>query len=345
MEIFLQECQINSLDQEGRELLNAEITVKDIIESISSLKNGKAAGPDGLSAEFYKKFQDLISPRLQTVYRYAYEQGKLPETLNESTITLIPKVDKDLEDPGSYRAIALLNTDQKILTKILSRRLSSVISKLIHYDQTGFIPKRYSSHNLRRLFNVLYSKRKRDMDLAVISLDAEKAFDQVEWSYLFNIMEKFKLGDRFCRWVRILYSNPTARIMTNRMLSAKFKLARGCRQGCPLSPLLFALGIEPLAEKIRSKPEIYGYNTDTTTNKISLYADDVLIYITKLEISIPNLFNVINKFGTFSGYRINWNKSEIMPVTEINLNILQQYPLKVVKDKFKYLGINVTKSS
>ena len=86
--------------------------------------------------------------------------------------------------------------------------------------------------------------------------------------------------------------------------------------------------IEPLAERIRSEPEIYGYNTDTTTNKISLYADDVLIYITKPEISIPKLFNVITKFGTFSGYRINWNKSEIMPITGIKSNILQQYPIK-----------------
>ena len=82
-----------------------------------------------------------------------------------------------MEDPGSYRAIALLNTDKKILTKVLSRRLSLVISKLIHYDQTGFIPKRYSSHNLRRLFNIIYSKRVWDTELAVISLDAEKAFD------------------------------------------------------------------------------------------------------------------------------------------------------------------------
>ena len=158
---------------------------------------------------FIRNFKILISPRLHTVYKYTYEQGKLPESLNESTITLIPKVDKDLEDPGSYRAIALLNTDQKILTKVLSRRLSLVITKIIHHDQTGFIPKRYSSYNLRRLFNIIYSKRVNgDRELAVISLDAEKAFDQVEWPYLFNIMEKFQLGDRFCKWVRIYIRIP-----------------------------------------------------------------------------------------------------------------------------------------
>ena len=148
---------------------------KQIGESIRSLKNGKAAGPDGLSVEFYKKFHDLISPRLQTIYKYAYEQGKLPETLNESTITLIPKVDKDLEDPGSYRAIALLNTDQKILTKILSQRLSLVINKLIHHDQTGFIPKRYSTYNLRRLFNI---KIKRELTCSKFDLYFMRSYDE-----------------------------------------------------------------------------------------------------------------------------------------------------------------------
>lgn len=128
------------------------------------------------------------------------------------------------------------------------------------------------------------------------------------------------------------------------MLSTKFNLSRGCRQGCSLSPLLFALAIEPLAESVRNHPGIFGYNTRDTRNKISLYADDVLIYITKLETSIPNLLNLITQFGQFSGYRINWNKSEIMPITKFNLHTIQQSPFKIVKDKFKYLGIYVTKT-
>lgn len=103
------------------------------------MKNGKVAGPDGLNCEFYKKCHDLISPHLETLYNCAFTQQKLPETLNESTITLIPKMDKDL-DPGSYRDIALLNTDQKILTNILAHRLSLMIHKLNRfYLKTLFV--------------------------------------------------------------------------------------------------------------------------------------------------------------------------------------------------------------
>lgn len=190
----------------------------------------------------------------------------------------------------------------------------------------------------------MYTHRKSVEPLTIITLDAEKAFDQVEWSYLFAALEKFGLGHNFIKWIRILYANPRAKILTHQTLSPSFSLQRGNRQGCVLSPLLFSLAIEPLAENIRSNLNIHGYNTKYTKNKISLYADDILLYITKPQQSIPNLLSLINLFGTFSGYRINWNKSEIMPVNYDDVSFLQQFPFKVKKYEIKYLGVIVTKN-
>lgn len=82
----------------------------------------------------------------------------------------------------------------------------------------------------------------------VISLDAEKAFDCVEWSYLFNVLHKFNLGENFIRWVKLLYNNPLAAVIINGCRSDNFSLHLSTCQGCPLSPALFALAIEPLAE-------------------------------------------------------------------------------------------------
>jgi hypothetical protein len=92
--------------------------------------------------------------------------------------------------------------------------------------------------------------------------------------------------------------------------------------------MLFGLAIEPLAECIRSHPGIYGYNTRHTTNKISLYANDVLIYIT----NPLNLLSTINKFGTSSGYRIN----------VLLIYLFQTVPLNLPKSFFKKLDSTVT---
>lgn len=342
MQNFLDKCDLPVLSQEDGKLLNAKITCEEISKAISSLKNGKSPGPDGLSNEFYKSLRFKLIPYLFKMYNKAYEEESLPPTLNEAVITVLPKKGKDLEQVASYRPISLLNSDQKILTKILAKRLSSVINKLVHNDQTGFVPGRCSLHNLRRLCNIIYSSKIQE-DLVVLSLDAEKAFDQVEWPYLFAVLEKFQLGKKFISWIKLLYKKPVAKILTNQTLSTQFTLSRGTRQGCVLSPLLFALALEPLAETIRKHPQIHGYNTAYTTNKISLYADDILLYISQPQTSIPAILSVINDFSSFAGYRINWEKSELLPIKQRNHNWLSAVPFKVAPEKITYLGIIVTK--
>lgn len=153
----------------------------ELIETIRSLKNGKSPGPDGLGNEIIKKFSDLLAPYLHRMYNQVYKACVLPQTLNEAIITLIPKKGKDLVEVGSYRPVSLLNADQKILAKTLARRLSLFMSKMVYPDQTGFIPKRNSFYNFRCLFNIMHSPRHPKEDLIILSLDAEKAFDQAEW--------------------------------------------------------------------------------------------------------------------------------------------------------------------
>lgn len=237
---FLDSCNLPTLTQEGKNFLNADLSILDIQDAITSLKSGKAAGPDGYPGEFYKEFSDLLSPYLLKMYIHANLDNTLPLSMREATIIVIPKKGKDPEEVGSYRLISPLTYDQKILAKSLARRLSSLISKLIHPDQTGFIPNRHSFFNLRRLFNVIYSQRERTSDLADLSLDAEKAFDQLEWPYLFAIPRRFDLGEQFENSLKILYHRPCARIVTSKTLSPTFQLHRGTRQGCSLSPMLFA---------------------------------------------------------------------------------------------------------
>lgn len=150
---------------------------------------------------------------------------------------------------------------------------------------------------------------------AAISLDAEKAFDRVEWPFLFSTLKAFGFGEGYISWVKLLYSNPRAAVLTNGMISAQFDLKRGTRQGCPLSPLLFALILEPLAQAIRQSPLFPGVQIGQVSHKLMLYADDILLFVTQPDHSIPALLEIVESFSRISGYNINWTKSEALPLT------------------------------
>lgn len=116
----------------------------------------------------------------------------------------------------------------------------------------------------------------------------------MEWEYLFDVLNRFGLGSGFVE-----------RVLVNGSVSDVFPLSRGMRQGCPLSPLLFALPIEPLAETIRTHQGPSGVKLGDIDYRISLYADDVLLFITNPENSILTLISILNRFVLISGCKIN----------------------------------------
>ncbi len=127
----------------------------------------------------------------------------LPNTLYEANISLILKKNKDETDPASYRPIALQNFDRKVVTKTLATRLNKHLSSIIHPDQTGFIPGRFSFFNVRRLLNTIYANHTKVNEAAILSLDA-----QVEWPYMFGSLQKFGFGETFISWVKLIYARP-----------------------------------------------------------------------------------------------------------------------------------------
>lgn len=100
-------------------------------------------------------------------------------------------------------------------------------------------------------------------------------------SYLFELLDRFGFGENFCNWVKLLYNDPYAEIMTNNIISKPIRIGRGCRQGGPLSPLLFLIAIEPFAIAVREHTMISGIHVRGFDHRIALYADDVILFLRK----------------------------------------------------------------
>ncbi len=342
LQSFFDKLTLPSVSADQNNLLGGEISDAEILQAINSLKCNKTPGPDGYTSEFYKKFALQLCPLLRAMLNESWSSGYLPPSLRQAAITLLPKGGKDLLQCSSYRPISLLNTDYKVLSKILTTRLEKVITQIILPDQTGFIINRHSSSNLRRLLNIVYSSSSHLPEMA-ISLDAEKAFDRVEWQYLFFTLTTFGFDDSFISWIKLLYSLPVASVITNGQQSELFSLNRGTRQGCSLSPLLFAIAIEPLAAALRQSNDFLGLEHGGISHKLSLYVDDIILYVADPLNSIPAFLSILTQFGKLSGYKINYEKSEILPLNQpATLIPASHLPFRIVRKGFRYLGIEIT---
>lgn len=110
--------------------------------------------------------------------------------------------------------------------------------------------------------------------------NAEKALDRIHWKYLQHVLQKFEFRGQILNALLALYTTPSAQVFSADIISQPFAITNGTRQGCPLSPLIFNLLMEPLVEHIRQNPKITGFEIGHKTYKISLFADDVILMLT-----------------------------------------------------------------
>lgn len=340
---FLDKLDLPTIGVKQNKTLTSEITVEEIIRSINRAKSGKSPGLDEFPVSFYKTFKEELIPLLYGSFNYTLRSGKIPPSWKEAIISIIPKEGKDIEQCGNYRPISLLNVDYKLYTSIIVKRLETFMQDLIDEDQCGFIKERQTQDNIRCSLHIIDYLQREGESAILVSIDAEKAFDSVNWNFLYCVLRKFGFDEQSVNCIRSIYQEPKARIKINGSLTKEFNLERGTRQGCGLSPSLFALFIEPLAQMIRQEDEVKGMNMGGEEHKIGLFADDILLYLKAPNRSFSNTIRLLNFYGEYSGYKVNVSKTQILPINySPSQEIKNTYQLKWDNKTIKYLGVYIT---
>ena len=339
-EEFSSNVKLETLNEEQKQFLERHISEKELLDSLKSMAKGKSPGIDGLPVEFYLATWEHIKTPLLEYYNYALQEGSLADSTQTGVIALLYKGKQLPRDKlENWRPITLTCCDYKIISKLLSRRMKTVMGNIIGQYQQGFLGGRNINKTIREIDDMLEYDRQKKRNNILLAVDFKQAFDRLNCDYILKVFELYNFGEYFRNWMVVIFNNRSSLAKNGGHISQTFPVKSGVRQGCALSSLIFILATNLLAEKIIQEKKIKGieYPNDRGNLKIRMFADDCTLFGRDI-IDIREILAKIKEFAKFSGLIINKNKCNIMFTNNINIEqVEEEIDIKVVKQT-KILG-------
>ncbi|XP_056685776.1 uncharacterized protein [Spinacia oleracea] len=276
--------------------------------------------------------------------------GSAADTLEGIDVTVVRQGKQLSAASPQFRPIACCSIVYKLISKILTHRMQSIIGEVVNDSQAGFIPGRNIADNILLASELVkcYS-RKYISPRCMIKVDLKKAYDSLEWPFLKSMMHELGFPDMFIRWVMECLGTISYSILVNGFPTLPIPAKKGLRQGDPMSPYLFALGMEYLSRCLAAMSSQKEFNYHPRCKKLKIthmmFADDLLMFARADLPSIITLFGAFTKFSKASGLSANLHKSEVYTagVSDVASNqIATTIGIQKGVFPFKYLGVPLT---
>ena len=342
------EIDMENMEERADESLDKEIGMEEISKAIHSMRNGKAPGEDGLPVEIFKVITEkpVILKALSKLFNTIFEQGRVPRRWGTGIICPLYKGKGDKNTVDNYRGITLLNVIEKIFTRVLAERIKKWAERegKLSPAQAGF-REGFSTVDNILIVNAVRDKYVRDKKGKVFCgfLDFEKAFDRVDRNKLWLKLKGLGVSRKMLRMLQGVYEKTGLSIRTNQFRAVGRIISdAGVRQGCQLSPILFALFINDLIAYVEegdfSGPCLRGREI-----KALLSADDaVLLSLTPA--GLQKSLEIVEGYCEQWGLRLNVTKTKIVVFRKGRRRwqgfrwLYKGQEVEVV-EKFKYLGV------
>ena len=325
--------------------LDKKFHLKEVIKSIKKLKNEKARGVDGLPNEFLKnagyKFWNLLT----LLYNKVKESGQFPPGWNLGKVVLVHK--RGLRELlGNYRPLTVINCMSGLYSRILNERLTLSVEThgLLSQIQNGFRQGRMATDNAFVLDSILWKYRAKRNKVYIGFLDLVKAYDMVDRKILWKKMSDLGFGGEFLATIQAIYNDDSVQSEVHGVTTKPVFLGRGLRQGCSLSPLLFALYIADLGQDLALSDE--GFRLGKVVVSGLLFADDLVVLARSAE-GLLRLLTMVQKHASLLHMEINTSKDKsevIAPDGEVGdlWHVLDGRGLPILSLsqvlQYKYLG-------
>ena len=336
------------LDKNPKNWLSRDFTSKELKKIAATLNNGKAQGWDGIPPEFIKNSPDVAFDLLTLLFNKIKASGKFPRGWNCGVITLIHKKGSRAS-LGNYRPITVLISLSAFYSKVLNERLIEVVetNNLLGEIQSGFRKGRCGADNIFVLSTLLWKARAMNEKVHLGFVDVAKAYDSINRKILWRILESLGFGGAFLQSLKAMYDDDSVKCGVNGSLTNSVYLQRGLRQGCSLSPLLFALYVMGLGEDLAAAKE--GFVIGGTLISSLMFADDILL-LAKTAEGLKRLYRIVKAHCDKLLLEINTGegKSEVISPDDETWDLLDddgdvELSLRQVL-QYKYLGLETHSS-